>query len=225
MKSGVRQGCVMSALLFIIAVDWVMRSTFSEDYTGIRWTIFSNLEDIDYADDLALLSHLKTQMQRKTSNLQSNASKIGLNINIKKTEVMSLNTKSSPKIQLNGKDIKSTSHFTHLGSVGTSEGGADKDIVGRLGKARGAFVKLKNLWKSNSIGRRTKIKIYNSCELSVLMYGAECWKMTERDINKLSILAASEKSFFGQQNFQQKSTQNNKNNRYEDITYKKNRWK
>lgn len=35
-KSGVRQGCMMSALLFIITVDWVMRSTFIEDNTGIR---------------------------------------------------------------------------------------------------------------------------------------------------------------------------------------------
>lgn len=46
---------------------------------------------------------------------------------------MYLNTKSSPIIQLNGKDIKNTSHFTYLGSVVTSEGGADKNIVGRLG--------------------------------------------------------------------------------------------
>jgi hypothetical protein len=64
-KSGVRQECMMSALLFIIAVDWVMRSTLSEDNTGIRWTLLSKLEDLVYADDLALLSHLETQMQRK----------------------------------------------------------------------------------------------------------------------------------------------------------------
>lgn len=62
----------------------VMRSTLGEDNTGIRWTIFSNLEDLYYADDLVLLSHMETQMQRKTSNLESNARKIGLNIYIKK---------------------------------------------------------------------------------------------------------------------------------------------
>lgn len=88
---------------------------------------------------------------------------------------MSLNTKRSINIQLNGKDIKSTSHFTYLESVVTS---LKKDIVVRLDKARGSFVKLKNLWKANNISKRTKIKLYNSCILSVPMYGAECWWMT-----------------------------------------------
>jgi hypothetical protein len=53
--------------------------------------------------------------------------KTGLNINVKETEVMSLNTRSPSKIQLNGKDIKTTSYFTYLGNVVTSGGGADKD--------------------------------------------------------------------------------------------------
>lgn len=111
-KSEVRQEFVMLALLFIIAVDWVMGSTLSEDNTARRWTICSNLEDLINADDLALLSHLKTQMQRKTSHLQSNA-KIGQNFSINKTEVLPLNTKSSPKKpQLNGKGIK-TSPILH----------------------------------------------------------------------------------------------------------------
>ena len=91
-KSGVRQGCVMSSLLFILSIDWVMRSTMNRNNRGIRWTLLSSLEDIDYADDLALLSHSEAHMQNKTTDLQRNASKIGLKINIKKTEVMHLNT-------------------------------------------------------------------------------------------------------------------------------------
>ena len=76
-KSGVRQGCVMSSLLFIIAIDWVMKRTVQNSNTGIRWTLFSNLEDIDYADDLALLSHTERHIQNKTSDLQ-NSSILGL---------------------------------------------------------------------------------------------------------------------------------------------------
>ncbi|VDI54248.1 Hypothetical predicted protein [Mytilus galloprovincialis] len=60
--------------------------------------------------------------------LQKNASLIGLNINIKKSEVMPLNTTEPPLIDLNGTPLDCTSSFTYLGSIVTSEGGADKDI-------------------------------------------------------------------------------------------------
>jgi len=36
---------------------------------GIRWTLFSTLEDLDSADDLALLPHNHSHMQEKTSLL------------------------------------------------------------------------------------------------------------------------------------------------------------
>lgn len=120
----------MPVLLFIVAVDWKMRSTPSKDYTTIRCTIFSKLDDLNYADDQM---HLETQMQRKTSYVQSKSGKIAMNIDIKKTEVISPDTKSPRKIQLNGKDIKRTSNFTYLGSLVTPEGVVDKDIVARLG--------------------------------------------------------------------------------------------
>lgn len=40
-KSGVRQGCVMSSVLFIIAIDWVMRTTPAESIK--QWTEMDTL--------------------------------------------------------------------------------------------------------------------------------------------------------------------------------------
>lgn len=84
----------MSVLLFIVAVDWKMRSTLSKDYITIRCTIFSKLDDLNYADDQM---HLETQMQRKTSYVQSKSGKIAMNIDIKKTEVISPYKKTHEK--------------------------------------------------------------------------------------------------------------------------------
>ena len=50
-------GCVMSALLFCLAVDWVMHRTTEDHARGIQWTLLSTLDDLDYADDIALFSY------------------------------------------------------------------------------------------------------------------------------------------------------------------------
>ena len=144
---------------------------------------FTSLEDLD---DLALLSHLEKHMQSKHQNYRVMQKKNGLKINTNKTEVMSLNTKQPARIQVDGNNLSNTTTFTYLGSIVTSDGGADEYIKARLSKARGASISLKNIWKINYFSRRTKIRIYNSCVLSVLLYGAECWRMTERDICRLS---------------------------------------
>lgn len=57
MITGVRQGCVMFALLFNLVIDLVMCRTTEDKARGIRWTTFSILEILDFADDLALVSH------------------------------------------------------------------------------------------------------------------------------------------------------------------------
>ena len=45
----------MSALLFNITIDTVMKKRH-RTRTGIRWNLFTKLDDFDFADDLALLS-------------------------------------------------------------------------------------------------------------------------------------------------------------------------
>ena len=89
--SEVRQRCIISPLLFIIAVDWCMRTTFGNKNTGIRWTMNSFLEDLAFADDICLFSCNINNMQSKTNNLNEVALGIGLKINENKTEVMTMN--------------------------------------------------------------------------------------------------------------------------------------
>ena len=64
-KTGVRQGYAMSSMLFNIAIDWVLCRTMEDQQRGIRWTPFTILEDLDFADDLALLSHTRQHIQEK----------------------------------------------------------------------------------------------------------------------------------------------------------------
>ena len=61
--TGVRHGCILSPSLFFIAIDWAMRQTTQREKNCIQWTILDQLDDLDFAEDLSLLSHTHRQMQ------------------------------------------------------------------------------------------------------------------------------------------------------------------
>ena len=54
LKTGVKQGYLLSPLLFTFCIDWVMRETTKNKQTGISWTMSEMVEDLDFADDIAL---------------------------------------------------------------------------------------------------------------------------------------------------------------------------
>jgi len=184
-RTGVRQGCVMSGFLFIIAVDWIMRKTTTGRKTGLRWKFTTMLEDLDYADDIALLSSKHQHMQEKTNRICKNAENIGLQINTDKTKVLRLNCRVTNPIEIKGKSVEDVDTFTYLGAIINKTGGATEDIKHRLSLARNAFAMLNPVWNSTKYSRKTKIRVFNSNVMSVLLYGAEMWKTNESDITRL----------------------------------------
>ena len=90
-RTGVRQGCLMSPFLFLLAIDWIMRTSTEGRRNGIQWSLWGQLDDLDFADDLALLSHAQQQMQDKTDTVSYNSTRIGLYIHPTKTNVLKIN--------------------------------------------------------------------------------------------------------------------------------------
>jgi hypothetical protein len=67
---------------------------------GILWKVTQTLEDLEYADDICLLSHKYDHMQSKLIDLHNISQEVGLEINYSLTEEIQLNIKLKKAITL-----------------------------------------------------------------------------------------------------------------------------
>jgi hypothetical protein len=108
--NGVRQGCILSPIIFLIVLDNVMRKTLGDRKRGIQWGMKDRLEGLDFADDICLLSqrHARIDMKDKLMRLQQEAKLAGLNINVYKTKEMRIQVSAQieEKLSLANKEIE-----------------------------------------------------------------------------------------------------------------------
>ena len=107
-------------------------------------------------------------------------------INTAKTKVMKIKTDVNQSIVIGIDDVETVDSFTYLGSVMDADKGSTADISPRLKKARAAYYKLRKVRASSQYRRKTKLRIYKSNVMSVLLYGAECWKVNQNDGQRLN---------------------------------------
>ena len=143
-KSGLKKGCVMSGFLFSLALDCIMRKVTADKRKGIRWKFKTVLEDLDFADDVALLSSKFNDLREKTGRLTEEAARVDLKLNARKCKTLSTEHASNREnIVVNGREVEDVQEFPYLGVMVDKEGGGgSKYIMNRLQKARCAFQRL-----------------------------------------------------------------------------------
>lgn len=187
-NAGVRQGCILSPLLFLIVIDELLSASIdSQPRRGILWhpIQMEHLEDLDYADDLAFMSTRHKDMQDKIDDVSARSRSAGLKINVGKTKSMAINPGRPVEFTVDGNPIECVTAFPYLGSNIAPDGGARDDVDLRITKARAAFASLNKIWRSSQLTRSTKLRIFNSNVKSVLLYGCETWLVSRVICRKL----------------------------------------
>ena len=147
------------------------------------------LNDLAFADDVALLENTSDMAQQQLDAYKTNAAIVGLRLNIKKTEQMQLNrptNSNTTKLAIDGKDIAVVDDFKYLGSY---VGSTAKDVSARIALAWVAFARLKPILRATRPTIEFKMRLFNAACLSILLYGCESWTLTEPLKKKLDVFA------------------------------------
>ena len=89
--------------------------------------------------------------------------------------------------KINTTPLKQVEDLVYLGGKISQKGSCTDDVKYRIGKALGAMQNLNDIWKSKDISASTKIQLYGSLILSILMYSSETWTLRKEDENRLLV--------------------------------------
>ena len=128
-------------------------------------------------DDLKVLQSLLTAYNNM-------AKRMGLSINIKKTETMSIGPEE--QFFIDGMPIKTVNRFKYLGSIVTSDCSVNAELIAPIKAVSCAYGRLRErVFDSHDLTLSTKLKVYFQCLTPLLTYGCETWTLHRHHINQL----------------------------------------
>ena len=123
------------------------------------------------------------ELEDLTYRLYDERSKVGLKVSDGKTISMLIMETSNNELSIQNKQIEDVDALAYLGSVVSTEGGAEEGIKRRLRKAMGVFQKLQKIWSLTSISMKINLQLYNISyyqQLSVLVKPGNLLQLFER---------------------------------------------
>ena len=137
------------------------------------FVVVVHVRDLLYADDCALMAHTQADAQQLFSRFLNAATRFGLTVSLKKTEVMlqpvNRLISSPPVIMASETALPAVEKFCYLGSTLSSDANIDNDISSRLAIASHSFGRLsRRLWDDQGIRLDTKVAVYKAVILTAL---------------------------------------------------------
>ena len=165
--------------MYFLYAEYNMRNTgLDEAQAGIK-IAGRNINNLRYADDTTHMAESQEELKSLLRKVKEESEKVGLKLNIQKTEIMA----SSPitSWQIDGETVETVSDFIFLGSKITADGDCSHEIKRCLLLERKVMTNLDSILKSRDITLPIKIRLFKAMVFPVVMYGCESWTIKKTE--------------------------------------------
>ena len=138
-----------------------------------------NINNLRYADDTTLMAESE-ELKSLLMKLKEESEKVGLNLNIQKTKIMTSGPMTSWLI-----DGETVADFILGGFKIMPDGDCSYDIKRCLLLERKVMNNLDRMLKSRDIILSTKVRILNAMVFPVVMYGCESWTIKKAEHRRI----------------------------------------
>ena len=171
---GVRQGCVISPLLFDVFVDGLARELKA---LGLGVAAGgSRLSLLLYADDIVVLADSARELQKMMRAVEGFCERWRMQVNMSKTKVMKFGTRGvgTLKVVWKGKELEEVAEYKYLGMLVEKGGRWKKTKAKMLRKARRAAAMAWNMAvRAGDMSVKGMVNMWTALVRPHLEYGAE----------------------------------------------------
>ena len=132
-----------------------------------------NINNLRYVDDTTLMADSEEKLKSLFMKEKEETEKAGLKLSIQKTKIMASGPNTSWEID--GETVETVSDFIFLGFKITADGDCSHEIKRCLLLGRKVMTNLGSILKSRDITLPTKVCLFKTMVLPIVMYGCESW--------------------------------------------------
>ena len=176
-RKGVRQGCILSACLFNLYGEYIMRNAgLDEAQAGIKVS-GRNINNLRYSDDTTLMAESEEEL--KSLLMKEESGKVGLKLNIQKTKIMASGPITS--WQTDGETMETVTDFIFLDFKITADGDCSHEIKRRLLPGGQVMTNIDSILKRRDIALPTKVHLVKAMVFPIVRYGCETWTIKKAE--------------------------------------------
>ena len=144
------------------------------------------ISDVRFSDDQGMVASSESELQRLMDRLYVSAKNLDIKINVKKIKSMVVSRKGENTVNIivERQRVEQVKRFKYLGSLITEDGRCIEDVKQRIGMAKDAFNKRRELL-TRSMSKGLKKRMIKTLVWPVALYGSETWAMKKEVMDRL----------------------------------------